>query len=131
MTSPQRNKGNAAEREVAHLLADLTGWAVRRRLQEGRTDDTGDLEGVPDTCLQVKNYADVLRAIREGLPELRKQQARALSPFGALLVRRRAGRWIAVMELDQLAALIREATRPEGPAAVTTTDPDPEGVPTR
>ena len=67
MTSRQRNKGNAAEREVSHLLAELTGWRVRRRLQEGRTDDTGDLEGVPDTCLQVKNYADVLRAIREGL----------------------------------------------------------------
>ena len=114
MTSRQRNKGNAAEREVSHLLAELTGWRVRRRLQEGRTDDTGDLEGVPDTCLQVKNYADVLRAIREGLPELRRQQERALSPFGALLVRRRGGRWIAVMELDQLAALIREATREQG-----------------
>ena len=114
MTSRQRNKGNAAEREVAHLLADLTGWAVRRRLQEGRTDDTGDLEGVPDTTLQVKSYADVLRAIRDGLPELRKQQARALAPFGALLVKRPRSGWIAVMELDQLAALIREATREDG-----------------
>jgi hypothetical protein len=124
MTNPQRNKGNAAEREVANLLADLTGWNVRRRLQEGRTDDTGDLEGVPDTCLQVKNYADPLRAIREGLPELRAQQARALSPFAALLIRRRrqpvnSGRWIAVMELDQLAALIREATRTDTHQAIT------------
>ena len=114
MTSRQRNKGNAAEREVANLLADLTGWAVRRRLQEGRTDDTGDLEGIPDTTLQVKNYSDVLRAIRDGLPELRKQQARALTPFGALLVKRPRSGWIAVMELDQLAALIREATREDG-----------------
>lgn len=113
MTSRQRNKGNAAEREAAHLLADLTGWPIRRRLQEGRADDTGDLEGVPDTCVQVKNYADPLRAIREGLPELRAQQERAGCPFGALLVRRRGGRWVAVMELDQLAALLREATTPD------------------
>lgn len=112
MTSPHRTKGNAAEREIAGILADLTGWPVRRRLQEGRADDTGDLEGVPDTCVQVKNYVDPQRAIREGLPELRAQQERAACTFGALLVRRRGGRWIAVMEPDQLVALIREATAP-------------------
>lgn len=112
MTSRQRVKGNNAEREAALLLAQLTGWPVRRRLQEGRADDTGDLEGVPDTTLQVKNYIDTLRAIREGLPELRAQQQRAGTLFGALLVRRRGGRWVAVLELDQLAVLLREATNP-------------------
>ena len=124
MTASQRAKGNAAEREIANLLADLTGWPVRRRLQEGRADDTGDLEGVPDTCLQVKNYADVLRAIRDGLPELRTQQARARCPFGVLLVRRprqpqNGSRWLAVMEPDQLAALLREATSPSPEGVVT------------
>lgn len=111
MTSPQRSKGNKAEREIAGILADLTGWPVRRRLQEGRADDTGDLEGIPSTTCQVKDYADCLRAIREGLTDLRAQQERSGDPFGVLMVRRRGGRWLAVMEPDQLAALLREATR--------------------
>lgn len=112
MTSSQRRRGNAAEREAAHLLSALTGFPVRRRLQEGRADDTGDLEGLPDTTIQVKNYTDCMRAIREGLPELRTQQERSGDPFAALFVRRRGGRWAVVMEPDQFAALVREATSP-------------------
>ena len=113
MANPQKNKGDKAEREAARLLADLTGWNVRRKLGAGRADDTGDLDNVPDTTVQVKNYTDVLRAIREGLPALRVQQANAGTPFAALLVRRRGGHWAAVMDLDQLAALLREATAPD------------------
>jgi hypothetical protein len=116
MTTPAKRKGDSGELEAARLLADLTGWPVRRKLGAGRADDTGDLHGVPDTTLQVKNYADVARAIREGLADLRVQQANAGTPFAALLVRRRGGRWAAVMELDQLVALLREATAPEAAA---------------
>jgi len=112
MTNPAKSKGDAAEREVCAQLADLTGWPVRRKLGAGRKEDTGDVHGVPDTTLQCKDYTDVLRAIREGLPELRTQQANAGTPFAALLVRRRGGHWIAVMDLEQLAALLREATSP-------------------
>jgi len=113
VTNPQKNKGDRAELEAARLLADRTGWNVRRKLGAGRADDTGDLDNVPDTTVQVKDYADVLRAIREGLPALRVQQANAGTPFAALLVRRRGGEWIAVMDLNQLAALLREATAPD------------------
>jgi hypothetical protein len=113
VTTPAKRKGDQAERDAAQALAALTGWPVRRKLGAGRLEDTGDLHGVPDTTVQVKSYSDCLRAIREGLPELRAQQANAGTPFGALLVRRRGGHWTAVMDLDQLAALLREATRPE------------------
>jgi hypothetical protein len=113
---PAKTKGDRAELEAAQALAELTGWPVRRKLGAGRTDDTGDLHGVPDTTVQVKSYSDCLRAIREGLPELRAQQANAGTPFAALLVRRRGGHWTAVMDLDQFAALLREATRPEDAA---------------
>jgi hypothetical protein len=30
-----------------------------------RADDTGDIEGVPSTVVQVANWADVARAVRE------------------------------------------------------------------
>jgi hypothetical protein len=41
MTAPAKRKGDAAEREAAALLHDLTGWPVRRKLGAGRTDDEG------------------------------------------------------------------------------------------
>jgi hypothetical protein len=110
--NPAKSKGDAAEREVCAHLADLTGWSVRRKLGAGRKEDTGDIHGIPQCTCQVKSYTDVLRAIREGLPELRTQQANSGDPFAALLVRRRGGHWIAVMDLEQLAALLREATAP-------------------
>lgn len=110
MTHPARAKGNRAEVELAKLLSGLTGWVVRRRLQEGRADDTGDLEGVPYTCVQVKDFADPQRAIREGLLDLDVQQARAAARYGVLFVRRRGGRWLAVMSPIQWAQLATDAT---------------------
>lgn len=113
VTNPAKRKGDAAELEAARILAELTGWPVRRKLGAGRADDTGDLYGLPETTVQVKNRpADPLRSIREGLPALRAQQSNARTPFAALVVRRRGGRWIVVMEPDQFAALLREAVRP-------------------
>lgn len=110
MTNAAKRKGDSAELEAARLIAELTGWPVRRKLGAGRADDTGDLHGIPDTTCQVKNYRDPARAIREGLPALRSQQANAGTPFAALLVRRRGGEWAAVLDLDMLCTLLREAT---------------------
>jgi hypothetical protein len=107
MTSAEREKGARAEREVAALLTDATGLTITRRLQEGRAGDTGDLEGLHGWCIQVRNYRDVMRAIREGLPDLERQQARKGCPHGAVLVRRYGGRWVAVMDIEQFAAVLR------------------------
>ena len=113
MAHPSKRKGDAAELDAARQLADLTGFPIRRKLGAGRTDDTGDLWGIPDTVIQIKAYTDCQRAIREGLPELRQQQANAQVPFAALLVRRHGKKeWVAVMALDQFATLLREATQP-------------------
>lgn len=111
--NPSKAKGDKYERESAVLLAELSGWPVRRKLGAGRADDTGDLEGVPQTTVQVKGYpSDLIRSIRETLDELPTQQANAGTPFAAGLIRRPGGRWFAVLNLDQLVALIREATQP-------------------
>lgn len=106
MTSRQKRKGDAAEREVAAMLAALTGLPVRRKLGAGRFDDAGDLEGAGDWCLQVRAYADVLRATRGGLADLDRQQQHAGARYAALLVRRPGGRWAAVLDLPRLAGLI-------------------------
>jgi hypothetical protein len=113
VSNPSKVKGDKAELEAARLLADATGWPVRRKLGAGRTDDTGDLDGVPQTTVQVKNYpSDIVRAVRETLDELPAQQANAGTPYAAGLIRRPGGRWFAVLTLDQLTALLREATTP-------------------
>lgn len=114
MAHPSKRKGDQAEREVALLLSDLTGFPVRRKLGAGAKDDTGDLDGIPDTCVEVKNRpGDPMRSIREGLAQLKVEQANAGCTFGVLLVRRRGGEWIAVMDLEQVATLLREAVTPD------------------
>jgi hypothetical protein len=121
VTSSAARKGHQAELEAAAALAELTGWPVQRRLQEGRSEDCGDLDGIPDTCVQVKWRTDMHRAIREGLAAVRHQRAAAGARYGVALVRRqgRLGtaepRFVALMELDQLAALLLAANS-SGPA---------------
>ena len=107
---PAKRKGDKAELEAAAILHNLTGWPVRRKLGAGRLDDSGDLDGIPDTCIQVKNYpSDIVRAIRETLHELPLQQARAGTTFAAGMVRRPGGQWAVVMDPYQFATLLREA----------------------
>jgi hypothetical protein len=112
MPHPAKSKGDRAELEAARLLADLTGWPVRRKLGAGRADDTGDLDGIPDTCVQVKSYVDPRRAIAEILAELPQQQANAGTTFAAGLFRRRGGRWGVVLTPEMFCTLLREATTP-------------------
>lgn len=93
------------------MLAAATGWPVRRRLQEGRADDTGDLEGVPFTTCQVKDYADVQRAIREALDALDRQQVASGDPYAVAFVRRRGGSWLAVTTAERMARLLVDAAK--------------------
>ena len=55
-----RNKGKAGEREIASLLADLTGFDVRRRVRQ--RDGDSDLEGIPGWVVEVKRHAKATRA---------------------------------------------------------------------
>jgi hypothetical protein len=106
---PSKRKGDRAELEVQELIRGLLGFPARRKLGAGRSDDIGDIDGVPDTVVQVVNYADVNRAIREKLPETTAQQARAGATFGATFVRRRGGSYVVVLTPDQWATYCREA----------------------
>ena len=113
MPNPQKAKGDAAEREVAALLSDLLGFTVRRKLGAGRKDDTGDLDGIPDTVVQVVNRRDLWAAMRLKPPASEKQQANAGAPFGATAVRMVGGRWLFVMTPGQYATYVREALKEE------------------
>ena len=109
MTNRAKRKGDKAELEVQGLLRDHLGVPARRQLGAGRLDDIGDISGVPDTTIQVANYTDIGRAIREKLPETVQQQERAGSLFGALFCRRRGGNYVVVLTVEQFCTLFREA----------------------
>lgn len=108
MTNPQKRRGDAAEREIAKILADLTGHPVRRKLGAGRQDDQGDIDGVPSTTIEVKAFKDTTRGIREGLDDLEREHANTDNTYAVCFVRRPGGRWIAVMTPEQWAIYHRE-----------------------
>ena len=108
---PAKRKGDKAELEVQALIRDHLGWPARRKLGAGRSDDCGDIDGVPDTCIQVKNYVDLSRAIREIELELPAQQERAGATFAVGFVRRPGGRYVVVMPFEQWATYARETAR--------------------
>lgn len=112
MTNSAKRKGDKAELEAAGLLSDLTGWNVKRKLGAGRAEDTGDLYGLPDCVVQVKNRpGDPLRSLREALDSCPKQQANAGTTFGMSMIRRPGGRWFVAMTPEQAMTLLREATK--------------------
>lgn len=108
MRNPNGTKGKAAEREAAALLQNLLGLPVRRRLGAGRLDDVGDLDGVPNTVVQVANWADALRAVREKPLEAEQQRENADATFASSFVRLRGGVWRVVLTPEQWATLMRE-----------------------
>ena len=115
MTHPNARKGSSAEREAAQILSDLTGWPIKRRYNLGTHEDTGDLVGFPNNAavVQVANWADVNRAIRQKPLEAEQQRANAGATFAVTLVRLRGGVWRAVLTPEQLATWMREAIEPE------------------
>lgn len=109
MSNPSRRKGDRGELEVQGILRDQLGVPARRKLGAGRKDDMGDIDGVPDTVVQVCNRADVTAAVRHKPVEAELQRERAGVTFAATFVRLRGGVWRVVLTPEQFATLWREA----------------------
>ena len=117
--SGRKQKGDRAEREVLALLRDVLGDHLVRARLEG-SNDHGDIAGLPQCAVQVKNYADVARAVREGLQGAAEQKANAGLPWGAAFVRRPRGRYVVCMDAEDWLSMFREAViggqmAPKGP----------------
>ena len=110
VASPQKRKGDGAEREAAALLSELLGVPVRRPLGAGRQDDVGDLDGVPDHVIQVASWADVAAAARIKPPQAEQQRRNAAATHAATLVRFRGGTWRVVLTLEQWSAYLLPST---------------------
>ena len=108
MTSAAKRKGDRAELELAALLADQLGMPMRRKLGAGRSDDTGDIDGLPGWTIEVKNYRDIVAGLNAGLTDVVREQANAGTPHGVAFIRRPGGRWFAAMTLEQWCTVARE-----------------------
>lgn len=104
MTGPGKRKGDRGERDVAAIIAALTGHTVRRMLGAGRADDVGDIDGVPDTVVQVAAWKDVLRAVWEKPLGAEDQRANAGAGYAATFVKLPRRGWRVVMTPEQWAA---------------------------
>ena len=109
MANPPKRKGDSAELEAAHIIHDLLGFPARRKLGAGRLDDTGDIDGVPDTVVQVANWSDVRAAAVQKPKGAESQRINAGATFAATFVRFRGGIWRVVLTPEQWASLVREA----------------------
>ncbi len=103
MTGAAKRKGDAAELEAARLITDLLGVPARRRLGAGRADDCGDIDGIPDTVVQVcSRSTDVVAVGLVRKPVEAGQQAdNAGAQFAATFLRIRGGTWRVVLTPDQ------------------------------
>ena len=108
MTNPAKNKGDKAEREVAALITDLLGIPCRRKLGAGRLDDIGDIDGIPDTVIQVADWTDKIRAIRTKIVGVERQRANDGATFAASFIRLHGGTYVVVMSPEQWATYQRE-----------------------
>ena len=104
----RRAKGDRAEREVVTILRDHLGDHIVRARGEGENDH-GDVVGIPRVTVQVKNYADLQRAIREGTAGAREQKVNAGQEWGAAWIRRPGGRYFVVMDEADWISMYREA----------------------
>ena len=109
MANSSKRRGDRAEREACAILSDLTGYNVRRALGAGRKEDVGDAFGLPGMVIQIADWKDVTRAIREKPLEAEHQRQNADVDFAATLVRLRGGVWRSVQTPEQLVAMWREA----------------------
>jgi hypothetical protein len=109
MSNPSKRKGDRAELGVQALIRDLLGWPARRKLGAGRLDDIGDIDGVPDTVIQVADWKDTIAALRLKPLECEVQQERAGATFGATFLRLRGGGYRVILTETQWATYARES----------------------
>ena len=104
----QKNKGDAAEREAAKLLAEATGLPVRRKLGAGRQDDVGDLDGIPKTVIQIASYSNPNVPCLKKPREVENQRENAGAKYAASMVRWRGGHWRVVLTVEQFNEFLKK-----------------------
>jgi len=95
-----RTKGRRGESELAGLLADLTGWTVRRRVRQH--DGDSDIDGLPGWSVEVKRHASGRRADIRTWWEQAEAQAKSAGLLPVLFFRLNRDDWRAVWPVGTL-----------------------------
>lgn len=112
MPNRMKQKGDRAE-VAARSALRARGFPWTERTKAGYERDAGDLHLAPGVIAQVKDVRTPRWA--EWLDGLDEQVAEANADVGFLIHKRvgvgetRAGEWLAVMTLEQMAVLLRRA----------------------
>lgn len=112
MTNPNKRKGDRTEMS-ARSWYRLSGFPWAERTRAGYMRDAGDLHVSPTAITQVKNCR-VLRWA-EWFQQLQEQKIEARADVAWLTVKRpgmgdaQVGQWLAVMTVEDHAALLRAA----------------------
>lgn len=111
MTTASKRKGSEAERNVVKYLR-RKGWgSAERAYGAGRPDDVGDISGLENVCIEVKNQKqmDLSGWLRE--LEVEKKNARATT--GAVVHKKKGvadvAEWYATMPVAWWVDLLKEA----------------------
>jgi Holliday junction resolvase len=87
MTTPQKQKGDRAERAVVEWLHDL-GFTKAHRIRAGSPDDIGDIElGVPGVVIEVKDRGKI--DLPAWIRKLGIQKANKDAALGVIVVKKR------------------------------------------
>ncbi len=106
--SAAKHKGDRAEREAALILCSISGHECRRKLGAGRQDDEGDIEGIPNTSIQVAHWKNIAAAVREKPLGAEQQRINAGNEFCFTMIKIR-GDWRVVMTPLQFERYLRRA----------------------
>lgn len=109
--TPGKRKGSRFELDVRDYLRER-GYAAERCYGAGRSDDIGDVRGLPGFVIEAKNQQAINLA--GWADETESERVNAGEPFGALVVKRRlrpVDEAYAVMPLRQLVDLVDEVER--------------------
>jgi hypothetical protein len=114
VANANKHKGDRGELEIQELLRELLKLPkVRRALGAGRSDDVGDIDGVPNTAIQVAWWNSPMTAINAKIESTEIQRRNRRVRFAALFVRRTRSRngpkWIVVLTPDQWAIMWKYA----------------------
>lgn len=112
MTHPSKRKGNIAERAVVDYLRDQD-YPYADRMRSGWSDDKGDIDGVPDTCIEVK--AEKKIALSEYMRELETEMGNAHAGTGVVIVKKRGetdvANWYACAPVHVWIELLKQSGR--------------------
>jgi hypothetical protein len=114
--SKAKQKGTMAETAVAEFLKQT--WPAVERRTLGGANDKGDIAGVPNGVVEVKNQGTY--KISEWLKETEAERRNAGVDYGILVIKpkgvgvSKTDQWWAVVSLATITELVEQAHRAKG-----------------